>query len=238
MPVSVPVVRGTAQTDTSQNTLPVTTSGAIAAGSRIILCVGWRTATTLSSCSGGSLTWTIDRQLQDASLARNGAFVSAYAAAGLASGTVITLTFSGNTTAKLVVVLECANLEPTQPAPGYDETASNDATTSTSFTTNFTAVATAQGDELALALIFYQSVMSSVTWTSPFTGLQLLSSPTRSIAVGYRVLTATGTYAATGTQSPTSIYLAQIITYYGVIAAGGAKSLVVPRPTRAYLRNR
>lgn len=240
MAVGVPVVRGTAQTDTSQTTLPVVTSGAVAAGSRIVLVAGWRTATTLSSVAGGSLTWVIDRQQVDGSAARHYAFISAHAPAGLASGTTITLTLSGATTAKCVVVLECPALEPSQPAPGYDETASADnASADLVFSTNSTAVATGQADELALACSFFQVVQASVTWTSPFTALSLVSSPTRSLAVGYRVLTATGVYSASGTNPTSSADFSSIITYYGVIASGGgATSLVIPRPNRAYLRNR
>jgi hypothetical protein len=220
MAVSVPVLRGTANSDTSASTLAVTTTGAIASGAKIILVAGWRTATTLSSVAGGSLTWVIDRQQVDGGAARHYAFISANAPSGLASSTAITLTFSGNTTAKCVVCLECANLEPTQPAPGYDETASADnGVADLAFDSNSTAVATGQADELALGASFFQVVQASVTWTSSFTALTLISSPTRSLAVGYRVLSATGVYSATGTNPTSSADFTAIITYYGVIAA-------------------
>ena len=110
MAIGTPVNRGSAQLDTSQSTLPVTTSGTIASGSKIILSVGWRTATTLSSVAGGSLTWTIDRQIVNAAATQHAALVTADAPSGLASGTTITLTFSGNTTAKIVSVEEVTGL--------------------------------------------------------------------------------------------------------------------------------
>ena len=215
MAIGTPTNRGTAQTDTSQSTLPVTTTGAIASGSKIILSAGWRTATTLSSVAGGGLTWTIDTQRVNGAATQHCALISADAPSGLASGTVITLTFSGNTTAKSVSVEEVTGLAAQGSC--FDKTTGADIATGTSFSSGSTAT-TAQADELLIGIIFYNAVEASTTWTGSFTALQHISGPTRSTGNAYRIVSATGAYAATGTY-PTSSTANAIIGTYKMAAA-------------------
>jgi hypothetical protein len=76
------------------SSLPLTTSTAAASGSRVFVFVNWNDASgTLSSLSGGGLTWTIDVQAKDAS-GNHAAIASANAPNGLASATKLTATFS------------------------------------------------------------------------------------------------------------------------------------------------
>jgi len=218
--IGTPVNRGTASTDTNQATLPVTTSGAIAAGSKIILSAGWRTASTLSSVSGGGLTWTIDRQFRNAGLSQSAALVTADAPSGLASGTTITLTFSANTTAKFVSVEEVTGLAA-QGSVLDQQLGAENATTTTAFDTGNLGTTTV-ADELLVAVIFYQGIETTVTWASSFTALQRLTSPTRSMANGYRIVSATGVYKASGTHSPTSTWTGVLASYK---AAGGPSTV-------------
>jgi hypothetical protein len=90
---------GKAAADPASGTIAFTTTSAVAVGGFISVQVGWfDTAATLSSVSGGGLTWTIDKQGRPANPSSdNTALVSAQAPAGLASGTTITATFSGTT---------------------------------------------------------------------------------------------------------------------------------------------
>jgi hypothetical protein len=78
------------------STVALVTTQAAAAGSKIIIFVGWGagTAITLSSVSGGSLTWNRDIQADDIGGAEKIAIASADAPSGLSSGTTITATFS------------------------------------------------------------------------------------------------------------------------------------------------
>lgn len=75
----------------------LTTTQNVASSGFIVLTLGWVTSTTtLSSVSGGGLTWTIDKQGNAAS--PSGivvAIVSAQAPSGLASGTSLTASFAG-----------------------------------------------------------------------------------------------------------------------------------------------
>lgn len=73
-------------------TVAFTTIANVASGGFIVVCVGWFGSTSaLSSVSGGSLSWTIDKQGR--AVSNSVAIASAQAPSGLASGTTITATF-------------------------------------------------------------------------------------------------------------------------------------------------
>ncbi len=87
---------GTFHENIGSTTMKLTTTAAAAARARVFVLVTWNNATrTLTSVSGGGLTWSVDVQARDAS-SNHGAIASAYAPSGLASGTPITATFSGS----------------------------------------------------------------------------------------------------------------------------------------------
>ena len=88
---------GTNYSAASSSTIALTTTGAVASGGFIVLGVYWFTYNnvTLNSVSGGSLTWTVDKQFQSGGSV-NAALVSAQAPSGLASSTSITATFSSS----------------------------------------------------------------------------------------------------------------------------------------------
>jgi lysophospholipase L1-like esterase len=87
---------GTYHENIASTTMKLTTSAAAASQSRVFAFITWNNATrTLSSLSGGGLSWSVDVQARDAS-GNHGAIASAYAPSGLASGVVITATFSGS----------------------------------------------------------------------------------------------------------------------------------------------
>lgn len=79
----------------SAASLALTTTGAAAAGSRIFVVVEWYGAQTLTSVTGGGLTWTVDKTATDGTV--NIGLASAVAAAGLASSSTITANFSAAT---------------------------------------------------------------------------------------------------------------------------------------------
>jgi hypothetical protein len=83
-------------------TMTLTTAAAAVAHARVVLFVGWNDASrTLLSVSGGGLTWTVDGQVKDANNDHLG-IASADAPAGLATGIVLTATFSASVTHGLI----------------------------------------------------------------------------------------------------------------------------------------
>src|SRR4051812_423180 len=87
---------GTSHENIGSTTMRLTTAAAAVARSRVFVFVTWSNATrTLTSVSGGGLTWSVDVQARDAS-SNHGAIVSAYAPSGLATGTSITAAFAGS----------------------------------------------------------------------------------------------------------------------------------------------
>jgi hypothetical protein len=95
--------------------MTLTTSGPAAPGSRVFVYVLWNNATqTFSSVSGGGLTWTVDGQVRNTSDYRLG-IASAAAPLGLATGTVLTATFSGSVTHGLIASASFLGLAASSP---------------------------------------------------------------------------------------------------------------------------
>jgi hypothetical protein len=93
--------------------IKLTTTAAAAAHSRVIVFVDWNNASrTLTSVSGGGLTWAVDRQVKDTSN-YHAAIASADAPSGLPSGTVITASFSAGTTHGLIAAASFTGIAPT-----------------------------------------------------------------------------------------------------------------------------
>lgn len=87
---------GTRMPCTDNITLTLTTNQTVASGGFIVLFAKWfRVGSPLVSIDGGGLTWNIDVQGSAAGLTNvYGAIVSAQAPSGLASGTVLTATWT------------------------------------------------------------------------------------------------------------------------------------------------
>jgi len=101
--------------------MTLTTGAAAVAGSRVVVFVEWAQATrTLSSLSGGGLTWTVDFQTKESNN-NHLAIASAYAPSGLASGTSLKATFSGSVTHGLIAAASFTGVAATSPV---DATAS------------------------------------------------------------------------------------------------------------------
>jgi hypothetical protein len=86
--------------DTAGTTVAFNTSQTVASNGFIVLSVTWivTAGQTLSTVSGGGLTWAIDKQGGIGGAGQsNAAIISAQAPAGLASGTTITATYSAST---------------------------------------------------------------------------------------------------------------------------------------------
>lgn len=114
MAISIPVSLGTAATVATASTQTFNTGAITPAGAKIFVVVGWFDATaTLSSITGGSLTWTIHIQGKNGNVAQ--AICSADAPAGLASGTTITANFSINTPDRFMSGFYATGVAPGNP---------------------------------------------------------------------------------------------------------------------------
>lgn len=131
---------GTNSSTGSATTIVLTTSAAVASGAWIFLVVGhFNASVTLSSVSGGSLTWTIVQVANNAGV--RAALVKAQAPSGLASGTAITATYSGTTNERKIGGASFTG--------GAGTTSNN--TTATGSTTGWSVNPTTGAAELAVA---------------------------------------------------------------------------------------
>jgi hypothetical protein len=99
----------------SASTIKLTTSAAAVTGSRVFVFVDWWSASgTLSSLSGGGLTWSVDGQVKD-STGYHTAIASAGATNGLAAGSVLTATFSQSVLSGLISAASFTGIAPSSP---------------------------------------------------------------------------------------------------------------------------
>jgi hypothetical protein len=88
---------GTKTDNLASTSMTLTTTAAATAGSRVFVFVDWTQSTrTLTSVTGGGLTWTVDVQAKATNSNIRQAIASAPAPSGLPTNTVITATFSGS----------------------------------------------------------------------------------------------------------------------------------------------
>jgi hypothetical protein len=96
--------------------MTLTTTAAATAGSRVFVFVDWTNSTrTLTSVAGGGLSWTVDVQAKATNSNIRQAIASARAPSGLASGTVITATFSGSVVHGLISAASFTGIAATTP---------------------------------------------------------------------------------------------------------------------------
>jgi hypothetical protein len=119
----------------SSATMTLTTSAAAAPNTRVFVLVDWyQTSRTLTSVSGGGLTWAVDVQAIDPTR-YHAAIASANAPIGLAAGTVITATFSGSVVHGLIAATSFSGIASTSP---LDATSTNTLGTGASWTGSVT----------------------------------------------------------------------------------------------------
>ena len=106
---------GTKTDNVGGTTMTLTTAAAAAAHTRVFVFVEWNHASrTLTGLAGGGLTWTVDTQAKEANN-NHLAIASADAPAGLASGVVLTATFSGSVSHGLIAAASFTGIASTSP---------------------------------------------------------------------------------------------------------------------------
>lgn len=180
---------------TGSTTISVTTTAAIAPGARVIVFAGQADRTiSITGVSGGGLTWTVDKQQTNAAAIFNfSAICSAHAPSGLASGTTITVTFSGTTFERLMGVMSLLGVHTTTP---IDTTAGNEnGTDNASWSSGNVSIAAGS----CLITGAYSETSNGSTPSSGNETLELVNGDTYTLAAHYQIRRLAGSYANSGT---------------------------------------
>jgi hypothetical protein len=114
---------GTKSDNIGSNNITINTSGAAAAGSRVFVFVNWNNSTrTLTSVTGGGLTWTVDTQAKATNGNTRAAIASAPAPSGLPTNTQLKATFSGSVTHGLMSAASFTGVAAASPLDGVANT--------------------------------------------------------------------------------------------------------------------
>lgn len=209
---------GTNSGDPGSTTIALTTSQAVASSGFIVLSVGWfNTGVTLSSVSGGGLTWTIDKQGQGPGTNMNAALVSAQAASGLASSTSITATFSASAIARMIGGTSFTGVATSTPVDTTDGPKSVTPAT-TAWTTNSVAIS---AGSVLIATAYAETTNSSSTVTSPsIEALDWNYAGGVTQTTCYRIESSASSYTVAGTWA-TSMQSDTVAVAYLAAAGGG-----------------
>lgn len=178
---------------TSQND---TTNVAVAAGSKVVAVITWYENVTLTSVSGGGLTWTIEGQ--SAGSTYHVAIATADAPAGLASGTTITFTLSGSGGyARFLRLLSVDGLELNSNGAVDVDTYSGELPSADNWSVGLT---TTVADTVMFGFLFQDFYTGGVT---PAVGSTELfeSTPGPTFTVAYKELPSAGAATVGGTYS-------------------------------------
>lgn len=212
--------RGSAGAAASSSTIDVTTTAAIAAGSRIILVICYFGTGSVSSVSGGGLTWVVDVDGSPSS-DRGLAFASAHAPSGLASGTTITVTYSIAQTDRGVQVTEWSGIK----SSAYLGVSGTNTSTTTAWGTGSRAISAGS----ALLGASHEDNAGDHTSTPTSPSLELCdNTPSASddFTAAYRIEASAGSYEVAGTWSTGGS--ANSIIYAEYLAdAGGAQTVTL-----------
>lgn len=212
-----PVQSGSGQDGTTSATQVLATSRVITAGAHLVcLAAAGGAGTTVSSISGGSLTWTLGPTVLRSTIIGIGSGV-AQAPVGLASGTNITVTWNSATAARHFMLLyEVNGLVSGNP---YDATASGSSSFTATTTPSVTGGGvTSQADEILFGAVS-QNIAGTYTAGTGYTLLDNLPRTTvQTLATEYQIVSATGTYSAAFT-TPSSQGVILIFALKGTAAA-------------------
>lgn len=205
--------------DTAGTTAAFTTTQNVAVGGFIVLTATCNDSQSISSFSGGGLTWTIDKQGTGLGTSRV-AIASAQAPAGLASGTTLTATFSASTGGQRSI---CGTsfLGVVASAP-VDVTDNVGFLSTTAWTTNSITV---QNGSVIVVCAGNSTNLFTSTPTSPLIEAHDFGQGTGFCqTVCYRIESA-GSYTSAGTWSSTSSGTVNAVAY---LAAASTSTAVPP----------
>lgn len=225
MAIGTPVSLGTpVASSTSLTTIPLTTTSTVAAGDGIVVAIGYTTGTVSSVADTNGNTYTVDR------VQLNGAAGVAIAAcpqsAGLASGGVITVTYSVAQNRRYIAAWSVSGLA----SPAIDKVTGANQFNATAWSSGATA-ALAQADEIVFGASIMHGVTSTSTAGATYTELaDWTLAAIGSLTVEYKIVAATTAVTATGTWAAASgaDNATLVATYKGAAAATVLPTLTMP----------
>jgi N,N-dimethylformamidase beta subunit-like, C-terminal/HYDIN/CFA65/VesB-like, Ig-like domain/Cep192 domain 4 len=114
---------GTKSENLSNANMTLNTSTAAVAGSRVFVFINWNNATrTLTSLTGGGVTWSVDYQAKATNSNTRAAIVSAPAPSGLPANTQLKASFSGAVAHGLIAAASFTGIAATSPLDGTGTT--------------------------------------------------------------------------------------------------------------------
>lgn len=210
----------------TSGSIAFTTGSAVASGGFIVLSVG-HVDDSISSVSGGGLTWSVDKAYEwsGGGFARRIAIVSAQAPAGLASSTSITASFVGSSAqVRLIGGMSFMGVATSSPVDGTPLGSNADsvaAWTSGSYaiSAGSVVVAASYSDSNSLNVATSPSVEA---WEYDDVGDGV------ACATEYRIESSAGSYAVEGTWNDASSSSAAAVAYKVAAGGGGQSSLLFP----------
>lgn len=228
-------VASVAVTDSTNPQVLTVPAGGVAAGNLMVLTAGLAAGATISAVTDtGGNTWTLNTIAQNDRNATN-RFLLCYAVAttALASGNTISITSSNTGFAnRAYMVSEYSGIASATP---LDKTvAAQDVFAGPNTMDTGNTATTAQADELLVAGWTYGSTTNTITaYSSGFTAMTVLVAGF-SVAHAWRIVSATGAYNATATQSGTvSAWGAGLATFKATTAATPEVAINVTASMRA-----
>lgn len=203
--------------------LTVTTSATVPAGSRIIILTGFYNTGVTASASGGSLTWVNDGvTVGTADTGYHTALLSADAPSGLASGTVLTVTYSGSAFARSISCFYLTGVAT--GASGYMDgaTVGGSATAATTWAT--ASLSTTNATDALVAGGWQDLVLTSDTPGASYTEIHDFQDAGNGSTVTseYRIVAATSSYTGSGTWLASGTSTTIMGAYKAASAGGGA----------------
>ena len=203
---------GTVNSAGDSGTVVLTTTAAVSSNAFIVLGVmAYEGTTTLSSVSGGGLTWSVDKTQIAGTSAIGLGIASAQAPSGLASSTAITFTFSDAAGGPRVAGgFSLFGVKTTSPLDGTPPASVR--TTTAAWATNSMTV---EAGSVLVALQFAENTDTSNTPTSPALQAWELLVPAGpfSMRMDYDVRSSAGSASIAGTMGAASVAGNIVVAY-------------------------
>lgn len=226
MAIAVDVANiGTADSNSSTTSLAFNTTATVASNGFIVAQAGgWFTADTLTSVSGGGLTWSVDASGDySGGNPQYVAIASAQAPSGLASGTTLTFNFSGSVQYKTVGAMSFTGVAASSAldVAGTDQEVAGTLAWSTG------SLSVAAGSVI-VGFSWNEGASSGSTITGPSVeAWEDLHGDGFGATAGYQIVAAGGSASVAGTWGAGTTHLDIGAAY---LAAAGAAAPVMARP--------
>lgn len=194
--------------DTLDASWAFNTTATVASGGFIVVVIGWFGGTpSLSSVSGGSLTWAVDVTGFGGSLPSALAIASAQAPAGLASGTTLTITLTDVAVGKFATALSFTGVKTSSALDGIPP-AQTENTTAGWATGSYSI----QAGSVIVGGVWQDNV-STNTPVAPSLEASEQNSPFNTLVAEYRIESSAGSYTVAGTLSGAAEWTAAAAAY-------------------------